>query len=78
MKTYVVKINDIPLFVEANATYRIEDELPLGVPPVKEWSVNIEGVYCEQYNIKNLLKADVTADIAQNIVSQEEQRLQCE
>lgn len=76
MKTYMVKIDNIPLFVEANATYRIEDELPLGVPPVKEWSVNIEGIYCEQYNIKNLLKADVTADIARNIVSQEEQRFQ--
>ena len=26
MKTYIVKIDNIPLFVEANATYRIEDE----------------------------------------------------
>lgn len=78
MKTYIVKMDNIPLFVEANATYRIEDELPLGVPPVKEWTVNIEGVYCEQYNIKNLLKTDITADIAQNIISQEEQLLQGE
>ena len=76
MKTYMVKVDDIPLFVEASATYRIEDELPLGVPPVKEWTVNIEGVYCEQYNISSLLKADVTANIVQNIISQEERGLQ--
>ena len=76
MKTYMVKVDDIPLFVEASTNYRIEDELPLGVPPVKEWNVNIKGVYCEQYNIGDLLKTDVLANIAQDIIRQEEQRLQ--
>ena len=76
MKTYIVKIDDIPLFVEASATYRIEDELPLGVPPVKEWNVNIKGVYCEQHNIGGLLKTDITVNIVQSIISQEEQLLQ--
>ena len=76
MKTYVVNVDNIPLFVEANATYRIEDELPLGVPPVKEWNVNIKGVYCEQYNISGLLKTEVTVSIVQDIIRQEEQGLQ--
>lgn len=72
MKTYVVKIADIPLFVKAKVTYSVEDELPLGVPLAKEWTVRIERVCCERHNIKNLLKADIMADIAQNIIDQEE------
>lgn len=76
MKTYVVKIADVPLFVKAIATYSVEYELPLGVPLAKEWTVSIKRVCCEKHNIKRLLKPDIMADIAQNIIDQEEQSLQ--